>query len=83
MRYLLPLTPYEEVIVTSELVADRKGRILEAKSAIHNSAGKILAEATGKYIPIKSGDTSLMMADFASDARWLIDGVCPSPGTAM
>jgi uncharacterized protein (TIGR00369 family) len=76
VRYLQPLSPGEEVTVTSELVADRKGRILEAKAAILNTAGKTLAEATGKYIPIKSGDTSLMMADFASDARWLIE---PSP----
>jgi hypothetical protein len=73
VRYLQPLAPDEDVIVTSELVADRKGRILEAKGAIHNAAGDSLAEATGKYIPIKSGDTSLMMADFATDARWLIE----------
>ena len=73
VRYLLPLTPDEEVIVISELVTDRKGRILEAKATILNAAGKTLAEATGKYIPIKSGETSLMMADFASDARWLIE----------
>jgi len=73
VRYLQPLAPDEEVIVTSELVADRKGRILEAKGAIYNAAGDSLAEATGKYIPIKSGDTSLMMADFATDARWLIE----------
>ena len=76
VRYLLPLVPDEEAIVKSELVADRKGRILEAKATIHNAAGKTLAEATGKYIPIKSGDISLMMADFASDARWLLE-----PGT--
>jgi acyl-coenzyme A thioesterase PaaI-like protein len=72
VRYLQPLAPEMEVVVTSELIADRKGRVLEAKAVMQNAVGKTLAEATGKYIPINNPDVSLMMADFTSDARWLI-----------
>lgn len=73
VRYLGPLTPDVEVFITSELVANRRGRVFEAKATIRDAAGKSLAEATGKYMPIVNADASLMMADFASDARWLLE----------
>lgn len=72
VRYLGPLTPDVEVLIASELVANRKGRVFEAKATIHDATGKSLAEATGKYMPIVGADTALMMADFTSDARWLL-----------
>jgi len=71
VRYLRPLAPGEEVTVTSELVADHKGRILEAKAAMHNAAGKILVQATGKYMPLKEVDASEMVRDFIGDPSWL------------
>jgi len=72
VRYLRPLTPDVEVSVTSELIADRKGRIFEAKAAVLDSTGTPLVQATGKYIPIRTADASLMMADFVGDAGWLL-----------
>lgn len=71
IRYLRPLAPGEEVVVTSELVTDHKGRILEAKAAMHNAAGKILVQATGKYMPLKEVDASEMVRDFIGDPSWL------------
>ena len=71
VRYLRPLAPGEEVVVTSELVADHKGRILEAKAAMHNAAGKMLVQATGKYMPLKEVDASEMVRDFIGDPSWL------------
>lgn len=71
VRYLRPLAPGEEVVVTSELVADHKGRILEAKAAIHNAAGKILVQATGKYMPLKESNSLEMAGDFVGDPNWL------------
>ena len=78
VRYLGPLAPDVEVFITSELVANRKGRVLEAKATIRDATGKSLAEATGKYMPIVNADTSLMMADFTSDARWLLEATQPN-----
>jgi uncharacterized protein (TIGR00369 family) len=71
VRYLRPLTPGEEVSVTSELVADHRGRILEAKAAMHNAAGTALVQATGKYMPLKVADASEMIRDFVGDPDWL------------
>ena len=72
VRYLQPLAPGEEVIVTSELVANRKDRIYTAKAAVHNLANLTLAEATGKYLPTKTLDISEMARDFVGDTSWLL-----------
>lgn len=72
VRYLKPLAPDQEVTVTSELVADRKGRIFEAKATVLDGAGDPLVSATGKYMPIREADAALMMADFVGDASWVV-----------
>jgi len=71
VRYLLPLSPDDETIVTGELVENRKGRIFEAKAALHNAAGQSCVEATGKYLPIKNAAVSQLVTDFVGDASWL------------
>jgi len=71
VRYLRPLAPGAEVVVTSELVADRKGRILEAKAAIHHATGYPLVHATGKYMPLREVDSTEMLRDFVGDPDWL------------
>lgn len=70
VRFLNPLPPGEEVIVTGELTANRKGRILEAKAEMRGVSGKTLATATGKYLPIKTADVTEMAADFVGDPSW-------------
>ncbi len=72
VRYLRPLSPAAEVLVIGELTANRKGRIFEAKATVQNIGGQILAEATGKYRPIKDVAGSQMVADFVGDASWLV-----------
>jgi uncharacterized protein (TIGR00369 family) len=71
VRYLQPLVPGVAVTVTSELVANRKGRIFEAQAAVLNRAGQPVATATGKYLPIKSADLKSMATDFVGDPSWL------------
>jgi uncharacterized protein (TIGR00369 family) len=73
VRYLQPLAPGQEVTVTSELVENRKNRIYVAQAAVRNSANITLAEATGKYLPIKSADVSEMARDFVGDTGWLLE----------
>lgn len=72
VRYLKPLAPDQEVTVTSELVADRRGRIFEAKATVLDAAREPMVQATGKYMPIREVDASLMMADFIGDASWVV-----------
>ena len=71
VRYLQPLAPEVETIVTGELVENRKGRIFEAKAALSDTAGRSYVEATGKYLPIKDADVSQLVTDFVGDASWL------------
>ena len=71
VRYLRPLVPGEEVRVTSELVANHKGRIFEAKATMHNAAGTVLVQASGKYMPLKDVDGVKMAGDFIGDPKWL------------
>ena len=72
VRFLKPLPPGEEVVVTGELTANRKGRILEAKAAIRNSQGQTVAEATGKYLPLKATEVTQMAADLVGDSSWML-----------
>jgi acyl-coenzyme A thioesterase PaaI-like protein len=72
VRYLQPLSPNEEAVVTGELTANRKGRVFEAKAALQNAAGQNIAEATGKYLPIKNVEVSELVTDFVGDASWLL-----------
>lgn len=66
-RFLNPLRPGEETIVTGELVANRRNKIFEAKVEIKDATGKLLASATGKYLPIKETDAADMAADFVEN----------------
>jgi len=71
VRFLQPLAPGSEAIVTAELVTNRKDRIYEAKGSVLTSAGDAIAEATGKYIPIKSDQLPAMMEELIGGRDWL------------
>ncbi len=70
VRYLQPVVPGAEIVVTGELVANRKDRIYEAKATAFTDAKAMLAEATGKYRPIKAIDLSELAQDFVGDPAW-------------
>jgi len=74
VRYLKPLMPGEEVIVTGELAANRKGKVFDTKATARNAAGQPLAEATGKYRPIQTTNVTEMLTDVVGDMGWLLDG---------
>src|SRR6266478_2738881 len=70
VRFLHPVRPGEELTVTGEVVNDRRGRIFEAKSELRDRAGKVLASATGKYLPVKQADTTDMATDLVCPPDW-------------
>lgn len=63
VRYLKPVPPDVDTLITGELAANRKGRIFEAKSALLDPSGKPFAEGTGKYLPISDANAKDMMRD--------------------
>ncbi|HVV70471.1 MAG TPA: PaaI family thioesterase [Verrucomicrobiae bacterium] len=71
VRFLEPLRPGQAGIATAELVADRRGRLFEAKAELRSSAGVLLASATGKYLPIKGSSAEEMATDFVGDPSWI------------
>ena len=72
VRYLQPVVPGVEIVVTGELVANRKDRIYEAKAIACTAAQVTLVEAIGKYLPIKAIDLSELAQDFVGDPSWLL-----------
>jgi uncharacterized protein (TIGR00369 family) len=71
VRFVKSARPGEETVATAELVANRRGKIFEAKAELRNRAGELLATATGKYLPLKSADATGMATDFVDDPRWV------------
>ena len=67
VRFNHPLRPGTEVIATSELVSNRRGKLFEAKAELRDAQGLLLASATGKYLPIKETELPAMLADLKCD----------------
>ena len=66
VRYLQPIAPSQELVARGELVENRR-RLLICKAEVLDAAGTVLAEATGKYIPLRGPLHDAMLADFLSD----------------
>jgi acyl-coenzyme A thioesterase PaaI-like protein len=77
VRFRHPVRPENRLQVVGELVEDRRGRLLLARGEIRDPAGRVLASATGKYIPVPPDELGDMLADFEGDIRSLL-----SPGPA-
>lgn len=74
VRFIGPLRPGQGVTATGELVADRRGKMFEAKAEIRDEAGVVLATATGKYLPIK-GVAADLSRDLVGDWQGMFEGV--------
>ena len=74
VRFLNPMSPGMEVLVTGELVANRKNRIFETKAQAQSGDGLTLATATGKYLPLKATELAGKGDDLIGDASWLLSG---------
>jgi len=72
VRFRSPVRPGEQLVAEGELTANRKGKIFEARGTLRDQSGRILAEATGKYLPIRTDDATAMAADFVGDPKWIL-----------
>lgn len=79
VRYLHPLVPRQEVIITGELVANRKNRLFEMRAEARDDAGTVFATATGKYMPIPVERLVDMKTDLTQDADWLLSPRLENP----
>ncbi len=69
VRYQRPVAPGTPVIGIGELVEDRRGRLFLARGELRDEEGRLLAESTGKYLPILGEPSPEMLADFVEDPR--------------
>jgi uncharacterized protein (TIGR00369 family) len=72
VRYQRPAAPGEELLAKGELVANRRGRVFEAKGELRNAAGEIIASATAKYMPIRDADLAALRRDVVGDLGWVL-----------
>jgi uncharacterized protein (TIGR00369 family) len=73
VRYLHPVPPNESTVAVAELVDNGRGRLFSAKAELRDQSGKVLASATGKYVPIKQANVGPLLADFVGDTRWALE----------
>jgi len=71
VRFLRPARPDEELAATAELVADRRGKIFEARGELRTAGGEVVATATGKYLPIPEAEVAGMLTELVGDRTFL------------
>lgn len=70
VRFLKPLPPGTEVVVEAELSENRRDRIFQTVGKVRTAEGQLLAEATGKYFPIKAEQLPPMLGELIGDSKW-------------
>lgn len=81
VRFVRSVKPGQELVVIGELGADRRGKIFEAKASVREPRGEVLAEATGKYMPIKNPALPPMLGELVGEWQWLLDEAITPPAT--
>ena len=76
VRYQRPARPGAEVVARGELTADRRGRLFTARGELRDAAGQLLAEATGKYLPVPAAVGGQVFEDFVGEVPGFLR--CPS-----
>ncbi len=72
VRFVRPVAPGNEVVGIGELVENRRGRLFLARAQLRDGSDAVLAEASGKFIPVPGELQDRVLADFTSDpAAWL------------
>lgn len=71
VRFQRPAKPDEELAASAGLVADRRGKIFEAKAELRTAEGVVIATATGKYLPIPAAEVAGMLSELVGDSALL------------
>lgn len=67
VRYRRPVPPGAELVVRGEMTGRPRTRLLLARAELRDAAGTLLAEATGKYMPLPAEVGQALWADFVGD----------------
>lgn len=64
VRYVSPATPNAPLKAAGELVENRRNRIFITAGELLDEGGRVIARASGKYIPISPGMQEELAEDF-------------------
>lgn len=79
VRFKKPAHPGAELVARGEVVESNR-RLIQCRAELRDAAGELLAEATGKYTPLRGPLHDLMLADFLEDPS-LVLGLKPTGAT--
>lgn len=67
VRFQLPARPGLELVVSGALANNRRNRLFEAKAELRDPDGRLLASATGKYLPVPDPVVEELQADLVGN----------------
>jgi acyl-coenzyme A thioesterase PaaI-like protein len=67
VRFQQTAKPDVELLATAELVANKRGKLFEAKAELRTADGQTVATATGKYLPVPEADLPAMLTELIGD----------------
>jgi len=67
VRFVNSVPPNQPTLATAEMVADRRGRLFQARAELRDERGTLLASATGKYLPVGAEEAAAMAGDMLGD----------------
>jgi uncharacterized protein (TIGR00369 family) len=77
VRFVRIVRPDEPVIATGELAENRRDKLFTARADLKDDGGKVLATATGKYLPLRPAELAEMAGELIGDGSWLEEGTAP------
>jgi uncharacterized protein (TIGR00369 family) len=63
VRFSSPARPGRELTATAEMLADRRGRLFEARAEVRDADDLLIAASTGKYLPMDAETEAAMRTE--------------------
>ena len=79
VRFQQPAQPGLELLASAELTDNRRDSIYEAKAELRDATNRLIAAATGKYLPIPAAEVPTMLTELVGDISQLGAGNPTAP----
>ena len=67
VRFLRPIAPGTDMVARGEMIENKRGRLFLVRAEIVNLQGDLMAEASGKFLPLPEEGQRSMRAEFIQD----------------
>lgn len=79
VRFQRPAIPGVELLAAAELVENRRHKLFTATAELRDTAGQLVATASGKYLPVPAADVPAMLTELVGDLSLLESTDSPAP----